>query len=910
MDSPEAQWASTRTPSSRPTSKKSTRSSRSARSHQSSRTTEQTPLLAREDRIDDERDDEPQTPATTALIRSLSGSNASERGSAYGSDSGKTPLWKKRWPSILALIVLCIVIIFIMFGFLASKGIEEYAMQAADFRPTKLSLDGLVDQGANVHIEGDFSMDASKVKKQNVRNLGRFATWIGREAETGSFDAHVYLPEYGNVLIGTAKIPSIKVNIRNGYTTHISFVTNVQPGSPDGIRNIANDWIDGRLGQIRIKGKAEVPLKSGLINIGKQIVEQSMVLKENDIPTLPHYNITKLNIREAKPGRHGMGADASILVTNEFPVQVTLPPVAVDVLIDGCSSDKHIFVGTAETAQLDIKPKTDLEVNVTGNVDHLSSSLTEVCPDSAKSPLDAFIGEYMKGDEATIYINCCKFPDPNTPEWARGLLKDITVPVPFAGRDMGNLVKNFTMANMHFSLPDPFAEPGTPEAAPKISAVIKVDVGLPNEMNFPLDVNQVKADADIYYKNKKLGNLNLEKWQKANSTRVEAHGKEGPSLLVQSQIKNAPVEILDDDLFSEVIQALIFGGKPINLDMKAMVSVGMNTPMGKFAIRGIPAKGTVPVKLRPRPATANVCTAAIHGGKSDDDTKPKFSALNVRVGNLSIVDTTPTSMTLQVHVNMTNPTNYSATVPYMSINILVNGTVLGQALIKDMSIKPGNNTNLIATALWDPYTNSGEKGKAVGAEMLSQYISGFNISVTLQAHDRTIPAQPGLSHLMSKYPITLPAPHLSHPRDPNDGDDGGDGDDDDNEPPREHFIQSATMHLITSTATFTLNSPFQHTTLFITHMNATAYYENQTAGVILYDLPFAVPPGLSDSPRIPVQWSFDSIGYGAIRKALGGQLKLTAFAHVGVRIGRWNERIWFKGGRLGQMLGCEFWGGW
>jgi hypothetical protein len=300
-------------------------------------------------------------------------------------------------------------------------------------------------------------------------------------------------------------------------------------------------------------------------------------------------------------------------------------------------------------------------------------------------------------------------------------------------------------------------------------------------------------------------------------------------------------------------------------------------------------------------AIANLWRSAIHNGSDNgggSDPKSRFEALNVAVGNLSIVKTTPTSMTLQVHVNMTNPTNYSATVPFFSINILVNGTVLGQALINDMHIKPGNNTNLIATALWDPYTNSGAKGKAVGAEMLSQYISGFNTSVTLQAHNGTIPAQPGLSHLMSKYPITLPAPHLSHPKEP----DNGDGDDDDEDDGREHFIKGATMHLISSTATFTLNSPFTHTTLFITHMNATAYYEEHPAGVILYDLPFAVPPGISESPRIPVDWSFGGIGYEAIRKALGGKLKLTAFAHVGVRIGEWNERIWFKGGKIGANV--------
>ena len=595
-DNAEQQWGSsandTRTPSSRPVSHKSARSSRSARSQQSSRTTEQTPLLSQEDRDEHQRpdDEDESTPATRSLLRSLSGGSDK-------SGSGKVALWRKRWPSILALVLLCLLVIFIMLGFLAKESIEEYSMQAADFKPTKLSMDGLTDHGAKVHIQGDFTMNASKVKKQSVRNLGRFGTWIAHEAETGPFDADVYLPEYGNVLIGTAKIPGVKVNIRNGHTTRVSFIATVQPGSPDGIRNVANDWIDGRLGQIRLKAKAQVPLKSGLINIGKQLVEQSIVFQGGDIPTLPHYNITKLNLGEAKHGQKGLGADASIVVQNDFPVQLTLPPVAVDVGIEGCSSsDKHIMVGTAQTGKLDIKPNSNVKVDVTGNVDKLSDPLTQVCPNSAKSPLDAFLGDYMKGQDATIYINCCKFPDPATPDWARELLKDITVPVPFAGKSMGNMIKNFSLADMHFSLPNPFAEPGTPEARPKISGIVNVDIGLPHEMNFPVDVTQVKADADIYYHKKKLGKMNLEKWQKANSTRIEGHGSDGPSLLVQSVIKNAPIEILDDNLFSEVVQALLFGGKSVLMDLKAAVSIGVDTPMGKLAVRGIPAQGVVPVK--------------------------------------------------------------------------------------------------------------------------------------------------------------------------------------------------------------------------------------------------------------------------------------------------------------------------
>lgn len=99
--------------------------------------------------------------------------------------------------------------------------------------------------------------------------------------------------------------------------------------------------------------------------------------------------------------------------------------------------------------------------------------------------------------------------------------------------------------------------------------------------------------------------------------------------------------------------------------------------------------------------------------------------MSLKFGNLSIIDTTRTSITLQAHVNFTNPTNYSATVPYFNINILVNGTVLAQAIAEDVNVRPGNNTNILVKAVWDPTTKGGKEGKGIGKEFLSQYVSGM-----------------------------------------------------------------------------------------------------------------------------------------------------------------------------------------
>ena len=193
---------------------------------------------------------------------------------------------------------------------------------------------------------------------------------------------------------------------------------------------------------------------------------------------------------------------------------------------------------------------------------------------------------------------------------------------------------------------------------------------------------------------------------------------------------------------------------------------------------------------------------------------------------------------------------------------------------------------------------------------------GRNTTLTLQTHDNTFPSDPQLGHALSKYKVELPAPKLVPPKNPNHPDD----EPIDEDGPR--FIDDATvyrnitltrfrkianndqqMHLFSSTATFTLLSPLPHTTIYITHINATALYNHtEIVGNITYDLPFAVPPGASTSPRLPVDWSLGSVGYDAVKQALGGTLKLDTRAVVGVKVGAWEEVVNFQGRGIGAHV--------
>lgn len=244
---------------------------------------------------------------------------------------------------------------------------------------------------------------------------------------------------------------------------------------------------------------------------------------------------------------------------------------------------------------------------------------------------------------------------------------------------------------------------------------------------------------------------------------------------------------------------------------------------------------------------------------------------------------------LQALVNITNPTPYTASIPYVNAHIICNGSILGEITAEDLDITKGNNKNLVVRVKWHPLMG-GAGAETVARNLLSQYLSGFNTTISVRAHRDSIPGQPLLGKALSRFNITVPTPRLALP-----------GDDGNTDPERSgHFIRTATFHLLSSSATFTLASPLQYNTVFIDHINATAFYNHtEPIGRIIYDMPIAVTPGLSQTPKLPVDWSVGSVGRDKIREALGGSLKLDARANVSVRIGAWRETVWYIGRGIG-----------
>lgn len=96
------------------------------------------------------------------------------------------------------------------------------------------------------------------------------------------------------------------------------------------------------------------------------------------------------------------------------------------------------------------------------------------------------------------------------------------------------------------------------------------------------------------------------------------------------------------------------------------------------------------------------------------------------------------------------------------------------------------------------------------------------------------------------------------------------------------------MHIMSSAAEFWIRNPLLHNKITIRTLDGAARYNGTVLGTIYYAHEFIVKSGKDGStlsPRLPVVWSLDGVGFDTVRKALGGTLEVHAEANCVLSIG-------------------------
>lgn len=181
---------------------------------------------------------------------------------------------------MIALAALCAGIIAVLaVGFFVPAAADQYAREAIAVNISSFSVESFTERGVATRVQGTLGIDAQHVHGYFVRTIGRFGSWALREVDTGNFTVFVSLIDYHNDLLGTARIPAMTIDVRNGRKTKVDFLAELNPGSLNTIRILIDDYIQGNLCAVRLQAAASLDLKSRFFILRSQQISQKVTFK-------------------------------------------------------------------------------------------------------------------------------------------------------------------------------------------------------------------------------------------------------------------------------------------------------------------------------------------------------------------------------------------------------------------------------------------------------------------------------------------------------------------------------------------------------------------------------------------------------------------------------------------------------
>ncbi|ORY83095.1 hypothetical protein BCR37DRAFT_392454 [Protomyces lactucae-debilis] len=747
--------------------------------------------------------------------------------------------------AIILLIVAALIIAIL--GFILPKMAQRYIEETLQVGVSDVKVLRVTDTGAEAQADLSLYLDASKSTAGGFER--RLADKLVEMAGTIRLSDTVvqgFLVHEGEHRVLFATPDGFSMKLGGGTYTKTTIKSHFDLLHLESLSGLAEAILDHDVSQV--SGRAHVTTTVHKVFAMRKSVDKKLSYK---LPSsldegLPKYNISQLAVKddEAK----GLSGSALLKVFLQSPFDITVPSVSVDVLIDGCNNQK-ILLATGHNAPLDLDSHAKtIQLKALGSVGHLPKQATEPCPNHQPSPLDRLMQLYLAGNDTRVYVRGSS-PTQGDASWLQQVLSRITIPVDLPGSQSDQLARDIELADVKFNVGGFFRQ-----EKPKISGNVNAVIDVPAGIHVKVDVKGVKILADLIYKGKKFATFESPDWAPASSSFIKP-----TALKVQAQLRDAPVTITDNDVFTSVVSALI-GGNAL-LDVSGVADVRVSTGLGNLEPHGLPL------------VAKDIEIGGLGGGLPSD--------LESVIHSLGVVGTTPDSLDLAANVGIQNPTPYGGYVHAINVLMVYNGSVIGSLTGRNITLQPGGNVSVDALLMYDPtlYGHAAENCAAF-SQMLSLYLSELPVNLTLRAHAESVPGMPNLSNALAHLPLefSMPIPQLHFP------DDSGDDNDDGAGSSGSRFLISAKFHVFSSTAQFTLRNPLNES-VTITELDAQARYHEDEVGIIQYTYPITLDGDAptTETSRLPVSWSLPPSDI--LRKAIRGTLRVNATAQCRVSIG-------------------------
>ncbi|ORY03120.1 hypothetical protein K493DRAFT_334391 [Basidiobolus meristosporus CBS 931.73] len=242
-------------------------------------------------------------------------------------------------------------------------------------------------------------------------------------------------------------------------------------------------------------------------------------------------------------------------------------------------------------------------------------------------------------------------------------------------------------------------------------------------------------------------------------------------------------------------------------------------------------------------------------------------------------------LAFELEVSLYNPGNFTSSWGPLMFDLVLEGTHIGQVLIPDFRIKPGENRIPCVGHL---FTSGNDQVNHAIRSILSSYISGSETALSIAGNEYTTEI-PRLSNWFKNFTSVVSIPGAS-----------------------ESLVADSVFHMIFVSFTTHILNPMQQVPLTINYINATLSAEEQSIARIEANLqnswwlsPMTIPPGeFQRTPRLPLL--FNPAGYKFLRESGKRTVEVDMVGHVLVVVNEVQMLLEFQEKGIPVLIDARF----
>lgn len=513
-------------------------------------------------------------------------------------------IWDIFWR--LIVIILCVQITLFAMSMIKVDWPNEF-LNATDIKIHHVGLKQLTKEGADVRVQGEIAIDFNKLDHNSAKaKFLRSSAYLVHSLTFGASTSEMSFRNYSAEAVGrdnfiraaVSHTPALDVLVRHNETTKFDIIVKITEfGSPTLFATIIHRILKQQ--EIEFQCLTNLPVRKSWLPLGTWPLSFKYVINPQTSIAREDVRLKEMSMERADKG--GLHINAIINAVYNYSASGLIPKLYWDLHLPGCNDDEYLYVARASNHPLDVQPYTNNLLNVDSLIHTLPSGLNKKCSHSNHTLLDTAAQLYLSGESIDIMVQGSSYQHKDIPRWISNILPLLQIHVPFKRSSTDQkLIQELQFSKFVMKLPSPARNPLLkPKELPKLSAHIKATILPPTELNLTeslaLAVTESRGLADLYSKSQKFAVVDIRDWMPCETSTSRSPDTGNLLYVVDFNLENAPMNVTDESVFSEVAKQIILtGSAPVTL--KAQVDAGLYTPLGTFVFSDIHIEGETTVR--------------------------------------------------------------------------------------------------------------------------------------------------------------------------------------------------------------------------------------------------------------------------------------------------------------------------